>query len=195
MSTSDRGYFAPLSHDLRVRERLLGAGIISQAEIDTYLANLPDNEGNSESLGIIGQPALNTPQPPAPPAPAPIRISPPIQTSSTSADIDDDDDEDDDDEDEDEAKDEVEQVAAAPVEEHAAPTNTIAVGEPTPGLPVETREAVEAQKDAEAEAATETPVEAAAEATPPEEAPKADGETEAAPAPEAASATTEEHVV
>lgn len=186
MSTSDRGYFAPLSHDLRVRERLISAGIISQAEIEQYLANLPDNEGNSESLGI-GQPALNTPQPPAPPAPAPIRVSPPIQTSSTSADLDDDDDDDDDEEDE------VDEVAAAPAEEHAAPTNTIAVGEPTPGLPVETREAVEARKDAEAEAATEAPVEAA-EAAPAEEPVKADGGAEAAPAAEAASATTEEQV-
>ena len=182
MSTSDRGYFTPLSHDVRVRERLLGAGIISQAEIEQYLANLPDNEANSESLGI-GQPALATPQPPAPPAPAPIRVSAPLSTSShastASTDIDDEDDEDDEDDDLSGA----DEVAAAPAEEHAAPAHTIAVGEPHPSAPVETKEAVEARKDAEA----------AAEAAQPEKAPAAP-EAPVEAAPEASSATTEEQV-
>lgn len=183
MSTSDRGYFTPLSHDVRVRERLLGAGIISQAEIEQYLANLPDNEANSESLGI-GQPALTTPQPPAPPAPAPIRVSPAMSShaSAPSTDIDDDDDEEEEEDDDDDMSGD-DEVAAAPAEEQAAPAHTIAVGEPHPSAPVETKEAFEAPQDAQA----------AAEAAQPEQAPAAP-EAPAEAAPEASSATTEEQV-
>ena len=131
MSTSDRGYFAPLSFDQRVRERMVGAGVVSPADIQQYLAGLPDHEGNCESLGIP-QPALAAPQPPPAPA-APIRVAPaaPIAHSTSQARDLDDDDEDEDEDEEDEDEDEV--VAAKPEEAHAAPAPSIAVGEPTPG--------------------------------------------------------------
>ncbi|HRI66219.1 MAG TPA: hypothetical protein PK156_18355 [Polyangium sp.] len=166
MSTSDRGYFAPLSHDLRVRERLLAAGVITPAEIQQYLAELPDHEGHCETLGI-GQPALNTPQPPAPaPALPPIRVSAPVLTTSSSAsqaiDDDDDDDEDDDDEDDDdlqasESKPDASSVATV----EAFPAQTIAVGEPNPsGAAAEADASADAHKAADA-AAEEAAVDAA----------------------------------
>lgn len=169
MSTSDRGYFAPLSHDLRVRERLLAAGVITPAEIQQYLAELPDHEGHCETLGI-GQPALNTPQPPAPPpAPLPIRVSAPVLTTSSSAsqaiDDDDDDDEDDDDDDDLQAS-ESKSDESSVVTVEAFPAQTIAVGEPNPSGAAAAHESVEARKDAEA--AAEAAEEAAADAAKPD---------------------------
>jgi hypothetical protein len=160
MSTSDRGFFAPLTYDIRVRERLLAAGVVTPAEIQQYLAGLPDNESHTESLAI-GQPALNTPQPPAP-APAPIRVSPPVLSSSTASQNSVDLDDDDEDEDEDEL-----QVADTKAEEPAAaaPIHSIAVGEPNPNG-VESKEAVEARKDAEAAAEAAAVEAAAVDATP-----------------------------
>lgn len=82
-AASDQGYFSALAHDLRVRERLLAAGVITQADIDRYLAELPELETQAEGLGIP-QPALvsassapaPTPQPAAAaPAPAPAASS------------------------------------------------------------------------------------------------------------------------
>ena len=59
MKTSDHGYFAALTFDLRVRERLVGAGIVAQGAIDRYLTELPELETQADSLGIA-QPALGT---------------------------------------------------------------------------------------------------------------------------------------
>lgn len=127
MKASDRGYFTPLSFDLRVRERMIAAGVVTPTDIQQYLAGLPDHESQSENLGIP-QPALNTPQPPAPaPAPAPIRMAAPAPSTLSHVEDDEDDDEDDDD---DLATSAPAEEPAAPVE--AAPPQTIAVGEPSP---------------------------------------------------------------
>ena len=40
MKSSDHGYFAQLTYDLRVRERLLAAGIVAPADIERYLSEL-----------------------------------------------------------------------------------------------------------------------------------------------------------
>ncbi len=50
MKTSDHGYFAALTFDLRVRERLVGAGIVAQGDIDRYLTELPELETQADSL-------------------------------------------------------------------------------------------------------------------------------------------------
>lgn len=57
MKTSDHGYFAALTYDLRVRERLIGAGIVPATDIERYLTELPELETQAEALGIP-QPAL-----------------------------------------------------------------------------------------------------------------------------------------
>lgn len=174
MSTSDRGFFAPLSHDIRVRERLLAAGVITPAEIQQYLAELPDHESQCETLGI-GQPALNTPQPPAPPpAPAPIRVSAPVFTSSSASrqivDDDDDDEEDDEDDDDFQAADgKSDDASAGAADQEAAPAQTIAVGEPNPNGS-DSNEAVEARKDAEAAAVEVAQADGAADDAPAGEA-------------------------
>jgi len=67
MKSSDHGYFAQLTYDLRVRERLLAAGIVTPADIERYLAELPELETQAEALGIE-QPALGAVA--ASPAPA-----------------------------------------------------------------------------------------------------------------------------
>jgi hypothetical protein len=57
MKSSDHGYFATLTYDLRVRERLLAAGVLTPAELERYLGELPELETQAEALGI-DQPAL-----------------------------------------------------------------------------------------------------------------------------------------
>lgn len=184
MKASDRGYFTPLSYDVRVRERLLAAGVITPADIQQYLTGLPDDESRSEFLGIP-QPALNAPQPP-PVVHAPLRVAAPAPVAAV-ADDDMDDDMDD--------LGASEESSAASDDVEAPPAHTIAVGEPAPsGLPEDTRAsagtveaaAVEAApaEEAAAEAAPveAAPVEAAAESTSSEAAP-ADAPAEATPAP------------
>jgi len=165
MSTSDRGFFAPLSFDLRVRERMLSAGVVSPTDIQQYLAGLQDHEGNCESLGIP-QPALAAPQPPAPP-PAPVRVAPAAPAahmSSQARDLADDDD----DEDEDEDDDDDDLVVAKPEEAAAAPVQGIAVGEPTPGELKDPEAVLEGTIKADAAPAEEAPKaeEGGAEASP-----------------------------
>jgi hypothetical protein len=57
MTVGEKGKLTEIELDRRVRERLLGAGTLDAATIETYLANLPDLEEHSEALGI-DQPAL-----------------------------------------------------------------------------------------------------------------------------------------
>jgi hypothetical protein len=92
MKSSDHGYFAQLTYDLRVRERLLAAGIVTHADIERYLAELNDLEAQSDSLGI-DQPALGAVAAPAPAAAAaPVQQSAPSPMTDGSSDSDDDDD-------------------------------------------------------------------------------------------------------
>lgn len=160
MKASERGYFAPLSYDLRVRERLLAAGVVTPADIQQYLAGLPDDESHSESLGIP-QPALAAPQPPAPaapPAPAPVRVAAPAPAAPALADDDDDDDEDDDDD----VAAGPEESAPAAIEAAEPPTQTIAVGEPAPThLAHEIPEAAKALLEEAAPVAEAAPAETA----------------------------------
>jgi len=171
MKASDRGYFTPLSFDLRVRERMLAAGVVTPTDVQQYLAGLPDHESQCETLGIP-QPAFTTPQPPAPaPAPAPIRVAAPAPAALVHADVDDDDEDEDEDDEEEVAAvvkpAEVVAAPAAPVEVEAAPVQTIAVGEPNPaGSAGETTHAAAIAEEVPAEAA---PVEAAPPAPEPAE--------------------------
>lgn len=71
----------PWTFDVRVRERNLKSGSITEKDVDKYVAGLPDLADQAEPFGTA-QPALA--QPPAPPAPPSVD------------DIDDEDDEDDD---------------------------------------------------------------------------------------------------
>ncbi|UQA62284.1 hypothetical protein [Polyangium aurulentum] len=95
MKSSDHGYFAQLTYDVRVRERLLSAGIVTPADIERYLAELPELETQAEALGIE-QPALGavaaSPAPAAAAAAAPVQ-SPAAPMTDGSSDNDDDDDE------------------------------------------------------------------------------------------------------
>jgi hypothetical protein len=94
MKSSDHGYFAQLTYDLRVRERLLAAGIVTPADIERYLAELTDLEAQSDSLGI-DQPALGAVAAPAPAVAAtPVQQSAPSPMTDGSSDSDDDDDDD-----------------------------------------------------------------------------------------------------
>lgn len=81
MKSSDHGYFAALTHDLRVRERLINAGIVAQADIDRYLTELPELETQAEPLGIM-QPALGTV------GLSPSTVSTSVSTSTADADDD-----------------------------------------------------------------------------------------------------------
>jgi len=71
MKASDHGYFAALTYDLRVRERLINAGVVTPAEIERYMNELPELETQAEGLGIP-QPALVASSSPAPVASAPV---------------------------------------------------------------------------------------------------------------------------
>ncbi|MDI1448236.1 hypothetical protein [Polyangium sp. 6x1] len=99
-AASDQGYFSALAHDLRVRERLLAAGVITQADIDRYLGELPELETQAEGLGIP-QPALVSAASSAPAAPAPQPVATataaaaPVASSAAVEEEDDDDDDDD----------------------------------------------------------------------------------------------------
>lgn len=94
MKSSDHGYFAQLTYDLRVRERLLAAGIVTPADIERYLGELTDLEAHSDSLGIE-QPALGAVTAPAPAAAAPALTQQSAPTPSTDGSSDNDDDDDD----------------------------------------------------------------------------------------------------
>jgi hypothetical protein len=99
MKASDHGYFAALTYDLRVRERLLAAGVVTQADIERYLTELPELETQADALGI-GQPALvasASPPPPAPIVTSTSAPSTPVQAGAADG-IDSSDDDDDDDE-------------------------------------------------------------------------------------------------
>ncbi|TKD07359.1 hypothetical protein [Polyangium fumosum] len=86
-AASDQGYFSALAHDLRVRERLLAAGVITQADIDSYLAGLSELETEAEGLGIP-QPALVSASSAAAPAPQPIAAAPAPAPAVSSAAVD-----------------------------------------------------------------------------------------------------------
>lgn len=58
----------PWTFDVRVRDRNLKAGTISDKDVDKYVSTLPDLAEQTEPFGT-SQPALL--QPPAAPAPAP----------------------------------------------------------------------------------------------------------------------------
>jgi hypothetical protein len=87
MKSSDHGYFAALTYDLRVRERLIAAGVVTQADIDRYLGEIPELEAHAENLGIP-QPAVGggggSIAAAAAPAPAPV-VSAPIAAVSAPA--------------------------------------------------------------------------------------------------------------
>lgn len=91
----------PWTMDVRVRERNLRQGSLTEKDLEKHLAALPDLADQAESFATA-QPALA--QPPAPVAVAPV---------STGADEDFGDDEDEDDEDEDD------DIDAAPTNESA----------------------------------------------------------------------------
>lgn len=55
---TDKTKPAVWAYDLRVRERLLTAGLLDAKYVERYLAELPDLEGHAEELGY-GQPALS----------------------------------------------------------------------------------------------------------------------------------------
>lgn len=95
----------PWQFDVRVRERNLKQGSLTEKDLEKYLVGLPDLEPTTEAFGTP-QPALEQPRVVAPPAPI-------------SADFDDEE-EDEDDEDEDD----VEETAAA------APAPVAAAAEP-----------------------------------------------------------------
>ncbi|MDI1481937.1 hypothetical protein [Polyangium sp. y55x31] len=92
-AASDQGYFSALAHDLRVRERLLAAGVITQADIDRYLTELPELETQAEGLGIP-QPALVSASSAPAPAPQPAAAAPAPAPAASSAAIAEDDDDD-----------------------------------------------------------------------------------------------------
>ena len=107
MSANTKTSQNPWTFDVRVRERNLKSGSLTEKDLEKHLASLPDLESTTEPFGTH-QPALEAPE-----------------------DLDDDEDDldDEEDEDEDDEVDEVEEpaavaaapVAAAPVEEHAPP--------------------------------------------------------------------------
>jgi ribosomal protein L12E/L44/L45/RPP1/RPP2 len=76
----------PWTFDVRVRERNLKAGSVTDKDVEKYLAGLPDLADQSEAFATAAQPALAPPPPPPPPPAA----------------LDDSDDEEDEEEDEDE---------------------------------------------------------------------------------------------
>lgn len=99
-----------LKFDVRVRERLLKKGLLSETEVEQYLGALPDSAENAVEIGIK-QPALQTeaerevlvvrtlarPAQPTPPRPFDEEDSPIASAADKfDADIDDDDDDDDD---------------------------------------------------------------------------------------------------
>jgi len=85
MKSSDHGYFAALTYDLRVRERLIAAGVVTQADIDRYLSEIPELETQAENLGI-SQPALGGPGGAAAvAAAAPLLSAPSANVSSVSS--------------------------------------------------------------------------------------------------------------
>lgn len=51
----------PWTFDVRVRERNLKAGTLEDKELEKYLAQLPDLEGQVESFALA-QPALDAPE-------------------------------------------------------------------------------------------------------------------------------------
>jgi hypothetical protein len=132
-----------LKFDVRVRERLLKKGLITEAEVEQHLAGLPDRAEDALDIGIK-QPALQTEAErevivvrtlarPAQPAPPPrmfgddddFEDEKPARAASAGAidddDLDDDDeDEDEDDEDEDEDKAKAKEEGEAKKEEPAA---------------------------------------------------------------------------
>jgi hypothetical protein len=98
-----------LKFDVRVRERLVKKGLLTEAEVDEHLNALPDRADNAVEVGIK-QPALQTEAErevlvvrtlarPAQPAPPPRMFGDDDDAYSDKldADIDDDDDDDDDD--------------------------------------------------------------------------------------------------
>jgi len=95
-AATDQGYFAALAYDLRVRERLLAAGVITQADLDRYLGDLTELETHAEALGIP-QPALVSASSAQAPSPPPVATTTPAAAPAASSaaiadDIDDDDD-------------------------------------------------------------------------------------------------------
>ena len=99
-----------LKFDVRVRERLLKKGLLTEAEVEQHLSALPDRADSALEVGIK-QPALQTEAErevlvvrtlarPAQPAPPPRMFGDDDDSYSDKldADIDDDDDDDDDDE-------------------------------------------------------------------------------------------------
>jgi hypothetical protein len=101
-AATDQGYFAALAYDLRVRERLLAAGVITQADLERYLTELPELETVAEGLGIA-QPALVTSTSAPAPAPVAMAAAPAAQASNNAAVVDDTDDDIDDSDDDDAA--------------------------------------------------------------------------------------------
>lgn len=55
---TDKSRASAWQFDLRVRERLLASGALDPKAVEQYLAELPDLEGEAESLGL-DQPALS----------------------------------------------------------------------------------------------------------------------------------------
>lgn len=93
-AATDQGYFAALAYDLRVRERLLAAGVITQADLDRYLGDLAELETHAEALGIP-QPALVSASSAPAPAPQPVVTTAAAAPAPSSAAIEEDDDVDD----------------------------------------------------------------------------------------------------
>lgn len=87
----------PWTMDVRVRERNLKSGALTEKDLEKQLAALPDLEGQYDSFGTA-QPALEQPRVAAPVAAA-------VSSSSSGADESDSDLDDEDDEDEDEGDD------------------------------------------------------------------------------------------
>ncbi|MDI3286512.1 hypothetical protein [Polyangium sp. 15x6] len=89
-AASDQGYFSALAYDLRVRARLLDNGVITPADVDNYLAGLPELETQAEALGIP-QPALVSATSAPAPAPQPVAAAPaPAPATSSAAELEDD---------------------------------------------------------------------------------------------------------
>ena len=48
--------------DLRLRDKLLGEGKITKAQVDHYLASLPDDSDNLETMELLGNQEMKGPK-------------------------------------------------------------------------------------------------------------------------------------
>jgi hypothetical protein len=158
-------------YDVRVRERMLRRGLVTDSEVEKHLGEVPDSDGKYDSL-VLAQPALGRredalPTPPpetrfgsGTPAATPAAVAPAVAAPFASADDDDDlDDEDDDDlDDEDEDEDDEDLDAAGVPQPFEAPLSASATpAEAAPPTHIDEEAARQYKPEGEGNQAAATP--------------------------------------